>query len=82
MTDRQRILLTALRDYAQNSLDGKCNEEEGGTLLSALINAVDTVKENGLPELFDRNLTPCQGFREQALVEFICNHDPNRLYPI
>jgi len=63
-------LVIALRDYAQNTLDGDCQT----SILSALINAVDTIQEGNL------KLTGTQTEQEQQLVEFILAHDENNRY--
>ena len=63
-------LVIALRDYAKNTLDGDCQTG----ILSALINAIDTIQEGNL------KLTGTQAERERQLVEFILAHDENNRY--
>ena len=76
MTPRQRRLIEAIRDYAQNTLDGKC-PDEGCGILSALVNMVDTAVEGQI--VGNKGL---QVNREAALVEFMLCHDNNNAYAV
>lgn len=74
MTPSQRKLVEVIRDYAQNTLDGKCDEDQAGGILSALVNTVDTAMERGI------DLNWPQATREKILVEFLVAHDNNNSY--
>ena len=85
MPDRIK-LITAIRDYAQNCLDGKC-PGEATDILSALVNTVDTVAEGNLPmtETNPETQEECwmpQSKREHVLVEFLLRHDANNSYTL
>ena len=71
----ERLMLVAIRDYAQNTLDGKCPDESTG-LLSAIINTIDTICEGNLP------YRGTQQVRLEAVVRFILCHDSNNTYDL
>lgn len=75
MTNKQQVLMAAIRDYAQNSLDGKC-PDEGTNILSGLVNLADTCKEG----LFKTDRQ--QAIKEEQLVELLLSHDNNNSYSI
>jgi hypothetical protein len=74
MNAQQRKLITAIRDYAQNTLDGVCAEDEGCGILSGLVNLVDSATEKSL------ELPRSQSEREIVLVNFLLSHDNNNEY--
>lgn len=75
-TAAQRKLVTAIRDYAQNTLDGKC-PDEGTCFLSALVNTVDSALEGSISGMEGR-----QAQRERVLVEFLVAHDNCNRYDL
>ena len=77
MTQRQK-LMTAIRDYAQASLDGKLTDE-GTDILSAIVNFADTCDEGNLPEFTEERR---QAEREIEAVAFIVRHDNNHNYDL
>lgn len=71
MVNSRRRLLGHLLNYAFRSQEDQldnCRQDEG--LLSALVNLVDTVRDN--PNHF--NGSNAQASREQAIVEFLLAH--------
>lgn len=69
LTPEQRELLSNCHDYCYKSkFPGSNGIIEGGGFLSALVNLVDTAREN--PELFQGT----QAKREKDIVEFILSH--------
>jgi hypothetical protein len=78
LTPSQRKLVEAIRDYANNTLNGQC-PDEGCGILSALVNTVDTAMER---ELFGYSQNRLQVEREVILVEFLVAHDNNNTYQL
>lgn len=62
-------LLTKLKQFIDETLDGIC--QEGEDVLSGIVNLVDTSHEN--PEMFYRS-GKNQNERELEMVQFILNH--------
>jgi len=68
MDEGKNKLVAAIRDYAQNTLDGRCLV--GGDILSAIVKTIDCAIE-GLDDGDDR---------EQFYAEFILAYDTNNQY--
>jgi hypothetical protein len=68
MTNERKKLLKKLVEYAQADMNGECDEGTG--FLSAMVNLVDTAREE--PERFGRR---AQVYREEEIVLFILSHN-------
>ena len=78
MTNIQRLLIVALRDYAANSSVDETGGEATG-ILSAIINTIDTIEEGNL-EGYRECRT--QAEREALVVKFILSHDVQNSYRV